>query len=163
DNIQILDVTPQLDKSFAPTTQGVGQASVLTLTITNTSERGAKSGWSFTDTLPAGLTVTTPAATTTCPSGVVTAPANGPTLAVTGNLTANLASRQVTVSVTSATPGTYTNDASNVTAASGMSPPGSTSVTFVAQPTLVLNKALGAQRFTATDQFTTSIRAGTFG
>ena len=36
----------------------------------------------------------------------------------------------VTVSVTSATVGTYTNDASNITSAVGINPPGSTSVTF---------------------------------
>ncbi|MBN8885123.1 MAG: DUF11 domain-containing protein [Rudaea sp.] len=163
DNVQILDVTPQLDKSFAPTTRGVGQTTVLTFTVTNTNELGAKNGWSFTDTLPTGLTVTAPTATTTCPSGVVTAAAGGSTVTVTGNLNVGMTSCTVTVNVTSAAPGTYTNSASNITASSGVSLPGSSSVTFLAQPTLVLGKALGAPRFGAADQFTTSIRAGTFG
>ena len=56
DNIKILDVTPQLDKSFSSDEVGVGQTATLTLTVTNTNELAAKNGWSFTDNLPAGLT-----------------------------------------------------------------------------------------------------------
>ena len=58
DNIRVLDATPQLDKLFSPTSLAVGETSTLTLTITNTAERGTKNGWSFTDSLPAGLVVT---------------------------------------------------------------------------------------------------------
>ncbi|MDQ0996111.1 putative repeat protein (TIGR01451 family) [Phyllobacterium ifriqiyense] len=130
DNIRVLDATPQLDKAFSPTNLAVGERSTLTLTITNTSERGAKNGWSFTDNLPAGLTIIAPAATTTCPSGVVNAPLNGSTVAVSGNLSAGMASCTVTVAVTSATAGSYTNDASNISDGVGVSPPGSSTVTF---------------------------------
>ena len=133
DNLQILDVTPQLDKAFSPTSLTTGATSTLTFTITNTSEKAAKNGWSFTDSLPSGLIVTTPAATTTCPSGVVTAPAGGTSVAVTGNLTAAMASCTVTVKVTSGTAATYTNGPSNVTT-SGLNPPGTASVTFTAPP-----------------------------
>ncbi len=45
DNIRVVDVTPQLDKSFSPAVQTTGQPSKLTFTITNTSELGAKDGW----------------------------------------------------------------------------------------------------------------------
>src|SRR5690606_12219494 len=37
DNIRVLDVTPQLDKSFSPAETVVGGTSRLTLTVTNTS------------------------------------------------------------------------------------------------------------------------------
>jgi uncharacterized repeat protein (TIGR01451 family)/LPXTG-motif cell wall-anchored protein len=141
DNITILDVTPQLDKSFSPAVVGVGQSSTLTLTITNTDELASKSGWSFTDNLPAGLTIVGPAATTTCPSGAVTAPIGGSTVSVSGNLSAGMASCTVTVNVTSNTLGSFTNDASNITAAVGMSPPGSTTVTFTQQPALSIVKS----------------------
>jgi uncharacterized repeat protein (TIGR01451 family) len=134
DNIAILDATPQLDKEFSPTNLFVGGTSTLTLTITNTSELGAKNGWSFTDSLPVGLTVVEPAASTTCPSGVVTAPVDGSTIDVSGNLSAGMSSCTVTVSVTSDTAGTYTNDASNITSSVGINPPGETSVTFGEQP-----------------------------
>jgi uncharacterized repeat protein (TIGR01451 family) len=75
DDIKLLDVTPQLDKSFSPVIAQVGGTSTLTYTITNTADLLAKTGWSFTDTLPTGLTLATPAAaSSTCPAGAVTAP-----------------------------------------------------------------------------------------
>ncbi|WP_163265819.1 DUF7507 domain-containing protein, partial [Chelativorans alearense] len=133
DNISILDATPQLDKEFAPTNLAVGAATTLTFTITNTSELGAKNGWSFTDALPAGLTVASDEISTTCPSGVVTAPAGGSTIDVSGDLTAGMASCTATVPVTATSAGTYTNDASNITSSVGINPPGSSSVTFGTQ------------------------------
>jgi uncharacterized repeat protein (TIGR01451 family) len=130
DNIRILDVTPQLDKSFSPTTRINGQTSTLTLTITNTSELAAKNGWSFTDALPTGLTVAG-AASTTCPSPTLTAPVGSGSVALTANLSAGMESCTVTVPVTSTTAGTYTNGPSNITSA-GLNPPAAASVTFAA-------------------------------
>lgn len=52
DNVQVLDATPALDKAFSPASVTTGDPSTLTFTITNTSELGAKSGWSFNDNLP---------------------------------------------------------------------------------------------------------------
>lgn len=57
DNIQLIDATPQLDKSFSPATIKVGETSTLTFTVTNTSDLAEKDGWRFTDTLPQGLQV----------------------------------------------------------------------------------------------------------
>ncbi|MBT2534184.1 hypothetical protein J7E83_19050 [Arthrobacter sp. ISL-48] len=132
DNFKILDVTPQLDKSFSPASVPVGSTSTLTLTVTNTSELGAKNGWSFTDALPTGLTVAGPA-TTNCPAGVVTAAAGGTSVGVTGNLSTGLASCTVTVNVTSKAAGSFTNGPSNVTG-TGINPPGTSTVNFVEQP-----------------------------
>jgi len=133
DNIRILDVTPQLDKSFSPTSITTGQTSALTFTVTNTSELASKNGWSFTDALPAGLTVGLPAATTTCPAGAVTAPYGATSVSVTGNLSAGMASCTVTVRVKSATTGSYTNGPANVTQ-TGLNAPGSTDLTVTAPP-----------------------------
>jgi hypothetical protein len=131
DNIRILDVTPQLDKSFSPATVPTGGVSKLTFTVTNTNELGAKNGWSFTDKLPAGLTIANPnAAATTCGAGQVTAAAGSNSVAVTGNLNAGQASCTVTVNVTSPTAGSFTNGPDNVTE-TGLNPPGDTTVTFV--------------------------------
>ncbi|WP_219818320.1 DUF7507 domain-containing protein, partial [Clavibacter michiganensis] len=130
DDIKILDVTPQLDKSFSPASTTTGGMSKLTFTITNTSELGSKNGWSFTDALSSGLTVSNPsAATTTCASGVVTAPAGGGSVSVAGNLIAGQASCTVSVNVTSSTAGTYANGPANVTTV-GLNPPGTSTVTF---------------------------------
>jgi uncharacterized repeat protein (TIGR01451 family) len=130
DDIKVLDVTPQLDKSFSPTTLTAGQTSKLTFTITNTSELAAKNGWSFTDHLPSGLTIANPAGpSTTCSSGTLTATAGGTSIAVGGNLDAGQASCAATVNVTSSTIGSYTNGPANVTG-TGVTPPGSSTVTF---------------------------------
>lgn len=133
DNFKILDVTPQLDKSFSPASLPVGASSTLTLTVTNTDELAAKNGWSFTDVLPAGLTVADGAAATTCPAGVVTAPAGATSVAVTGNLNAGMAACTVTINVTSASAGSFTNGPSNVTG-TGINPPGDSTVEFIEQP-----------------------------
>ncbi|HLP70119.1 MAG TPA: choice-of-anchor D domain-containing protein, partial [Rhizobium sp.] len=142
DNINVLDTTPQLDKAFGPTNVAVGGVSTLTFTITNTSELGSKTGWSFTDALPAGLKVASDEISTTCPSGIVTAPVGGSTIDVSGNLTAGMASCTATVPVTSSSAGTYANDASNITSAVGVNPPGSTSVTFGTQPNFVCDSTM---------------------
>lgn len=140
DNIRIIDVTPQLDKSFSPTSLVTGQTSILTLTVTNTSELSTKNGWSFTDTLPAGLKVAG-TTTTTCPSATLTAPVGGGSVGVTANLSATMASCTISVPVTSTAVGTYTNGPTNITSA-GLNPPAAASVTFVAPaPSLSIVKS----------------------
>ncbi|MGN6325371.1 DUF7507 domain-containing protein [Pseudolysinimonas sp.] len=143
DNLRILDVTPQLDKSFSPAIAPTGGTSTLTFTVTNTTELAAKNGWSFSDALPSGLTVAaTPAVATTCPAGVVTAPAGATTVGVTGNLSAGMASCTVSVDVTSATPGSYSNGPGNVTT-TGLNAPGTADVAFQS-PAITLVKHAGA-------------------
>ncbi|AZH82480.1 DUF11 domain-containing protein [Plantibacter sp. PA-3-X8] len=159
DNIRILDVTPQLDKSFSPASVVAGETSTLTLTITNTEELAAKNGWSFTDALPAGLTIADGSASTTCPSGVVTAPVGGSSIDVTGNLTAGLASCTVTVNVTSPEAGSFVNGPDNITSV-GLNPPADTPVEFVEQApaiSVVKSASLGSgETFTVGQQVTYS-------
>jgi uncharacterized repeat protein (TIGR01451 family) len=149
DDVQVLDVTPQLDKSFSPTTVPVGGTSTLTFTITNTSELAAKDGWSFTDHLPAGLVLATPSAgTTDCPGGVVAAPDGGTSISLTGgDLDAGEVSCTVTVNVTSDTPATFTNDAANITS-TGLNPPAASDVTFVG-PAIGLVKSVRPSSFSS--------------
>lgn len=133
DNLRIMDVTPQLDKSFSTPQNGT---STLTITITNTDELHAKTGWSFDDTLPAGLeSIGTP--TTTCPQGTATisGTAGAQSLAVTGDLDDGMASCTVTVTVRPLRAGTFTNGPSNVSA-NGVNQPADTSVTFSADLTM---------------------------
>lgn len=140
DDMVLLDVTPQLSKAFSPASLGVGGSSTLTFTITNAAELGAKNGWSFTDTLPAGLTVASADIATNCPSGVLTAPIGASAISLSGNLTAGLASCTATIPVTANTAGAYTNGASNITSSVGLNPPTtSTSVTFNTQPNFACN------------------------
>jgi uncharacterized repeat protein (TIGR01451 family) len=134
DNIRVLDVTPQLDKSFSPTSIFDGQTSTLTFTVTNTEELAAKNGWSFTDALPEGLAIADPSgASTTCAAGVVTAPAGGDSITASGNLNAGQASCTITVTVAPDGTGTYTNGPDNVTT-TGLNEPGESTLTVTDAP-----------------------------
>ncbi|MFC8596897.1 GEVED domain-containing protein [Isoptericola sp. NPDC057191] len=131
DNIQVLDVSPQLDKEFSPTSAVVGGRSTLTFTVTNTSELAGKDGWEFTDNLPAGLEVARPPSVETDCDADVAATGGGTTVAVTnGVLAAGETSCTISVDVTSRTAGTYTNGPSDVEPTTGLDLPAETSVTF---------------------------------
>jgi len=150
DNVSLVDVTPQLDKSFSPSTIQTGGTSTLTLTVTNTSELNAKQDWSISDALPTGLTIaSTPAVGGTCAASstvgtpyTVTAPAGGGTLTVVGgDLSSGQASCTIAVNVTSAVAGTYTNGPSNIT--TNLNPPADATLT-VLPPKVNIAKTAGS-------------------
>ncbi|WP_052193535.1 DUF7507 domain-containing protein [Microbacterium sp. ZOR0019] len=139
DNIRILDMTPQLDKSFSPTAVLAGGSSTLTFTVTNTSELGAKGGWSFVDNLPAGLSVVPSTAATTCSNGTVDAPGGATSITVTGDLLQGQSSCTITVDVTSPVSGSFTNGPDNIVG-DGVNDPGTSTVDFVS-PAVALTKS----------------------
>ncbi|MFJ2544055.1 hypothetical protein ACIOU8_14195, partial [Microbacterium sp. NPDC087589] len=126
---QIVDVTPQLDKAFAPSVVRNGATSQLTLTVTNTSDLMAKSDWTITDTLPANLTfAAAPNIGGTCQQLAGTVPYTATidpatnTVSVTGgDLALGQASCTITVDVTSTVNGTYINGPANIT--TNLNPP----------------------------------------
>ncbi|MFF1874387.1 choice-of-anchor P family protein [Kitasatospora herbaricolor] len=130
DNIRLLDATPQLDQGFAPARLPVGAPSTLTFTVTNTGELAAKSGWSFTAQLPAGLALDGASAATGCGSGTATADTSQGTVTVHGDLAAGQQACTATVRLTSTTGGTYQVCGSAITARVGVDLPGCASVTF---------------------------------
>lgn len=133
DDVRVLDVTPQLDKNFEASgkTLHPGDAVSLVLTVTNTSELGAKTGWDFTDTLPKGLKVAG-AATVDCAAATVAAATGSPVVKVTaGSLAAGAKSCSITVPVTSSKAGSFTNSAANITS-EGLNAPGKTTVKYAA-------------------------------
>jgi len=162
---QIVDVTPQLDKAFTPALIGPGGTSTVTLTVTNTDDVKAKSDWSITDTLPAGLVVAaTPNIGGTCVQAAGTAPfvktavAGGNSISVTGgDLAAGMESCTITVDVTSDTEGTYVNGPGNIV--TNLNPPADATL-IVRAPRITLSKALDAPRLSDADQFTMEIRSG---
>ena len=128
DNIRLLDVTPRLDAAFASANLPSGTSTILTLTVTNTSELLAKTGWAVTETLPSGLTVAG-SPSTDCGAGTsVSAAPGGSAITVTGGrLGSGTASCAIQVPVTAAAAGSYTVDATAVT---GLDAPGAATVTF---------------------------------
>ncbi|HZF24986.1 MAG TPA: hypothetical protein VEZ88_01905 [Steroidobacteraceae bacterium] len=95
-------------KAFAPSTIVTSVTSTLTVTLTN-ANTVALTAAAFSDTYPAGVVnAATPAPATTC-GGTVTASAGGSTLTLSGGTIPASGSCTVSVSVTSASAGTYTN------------------------------------------------------
>ncbi|MBD3758187.1 MAG: LPXTG cell wall anchor domain-containing protein [Microbacterium sp.] len=163
DNLRLIDVTPSLDKSFAPTSVTAGEVSTLTFTITNTSELAAKADMSFSDALPSGLVVAaTPTIGGTCTSTtgsalVRTANAGSSVVTVSGvDFATGATSCTVTVNVTSSTPGVYTNGASNVTTI--LNSPETATLTVNAPSTLSVRKNI-VSRAAASDQFVLRLRS----
>ena len=100
---------PVVAKSFSPAALQVNTPSLLTITLNNPNA-AAVTGAAFTDSYPAGLVNTAGASgATTCPGGAVTAAGGGNALALSGGTIPAGGSCTVSVDVTGATPGTYSN------------------------------------------------------
>ena len=165
DNLRVLDVTPSLDLAFSPASVPVGTTSTLTYTVTNTSDLIAKTDWSFTNTLPAGLTVAAaPAVGGTCAqvtgaAFTVTALAGTSSIAATGgDLAAQSGSCTITVNVVASAEGTFANGPANIV--TPLLSPEATTLTVTPASRLTVRKNLPA-RLASTDQFTLSVRSGT--
>jgi uncharacterized repeat protein (TIGR01451 family) len=149
DNIRVLDVTPQLDKSFSPQAVPVGGTSTLTLTVTGTSAATTTSGWQFTDALPSGLRIAdVPNLSSTCDADVSAAPGGTSVAVGNGTLPGDMPSCAVKVDVTSdeavdagAAPVTFDNCAANIVDVIGMDLPGCASVEFSSTPSLAIEKS----------------------
>lgn len=108
DNLVLLDATPSLYKSFEEAAVEVGVPTTLHLTVVNTSELSEKSGWSFTDNLPSGMTVAEePNVETECSVDVT---AEGSAIEVAnGSLAQGAESCTISVDVVLAHGGDFTN------------------------------------------------------
>ncbi|WP_181439439.1 hypothetical protein [Curtobacterium sp. MCBD17_032] len=134
DGVTVYDATPALDHAFDGSSPYVGETARLTYTVQNTSEGGAKAGWSFREALPEGLELASdPRTETTCAGSEVDAEPAGDHVAVTGALRSGQASCTVAVDVTSETAATYALTAGSVTERVGLDAPGDTAVTFRAE------------------------------
>ncbi len=133
-----IEPPPLFSKLFAPDLVVVDAPSTLTFTIDNTGSAIAATGLDFTDNLPLGSVVATPASTSTTCGGTVTAVAGSASINFTGGTVAAAASCTVSVNVTSSTPGSYLNVTGDLTSTSGNS--GTASDTLEVISPLVLTK-----------------------
>ncbi len=101
-------------KSFNPATIGPGSVSTLRFVITNNSTTAA-GNVAFTDVLPAGVTIASPAKTSSTCGGLLSAPPGGGTITFSGGKIGPARSCVIRVDVTSATPGTHTNTSGTLT------------------------------------------------
>ena len=149
DNLRLLDATPSIYKAFDQEQVEVGQPTTMYLTIVNTSDLQQKSGWSFTDELPEGMTVaTTPNVSATC-EAEITAEAGGSEVVVdAGSLATGAESCQIAVDVVLGAGGDFTNV---ITGATGLN--GEPSATIRALvPSLSLTKSVNPARVTEAGQ-----------
>ena len=102
-------ISPTVTEAFSPVSVGENVASTLTMTFTNGNGFDLTQSH-FTETVPASLVIaTSPAPTTTCmgTSGTLTTSAS--TVTMVGAIIPAKDTCSITVSVESATPGSYTN------------------------------------------------------
>jgi len=116
-------------KAFAPATVQAGTASTLTVTFTHNANAVPLSNLSFTDSLPAGHTVASPAnASTTCGGALTATPGASSFSLAGGALGAGATSCTVTVSVLS--PASVGNATNTIAANAVTTAEGATNVAF---------------------------------
>ena len=127
---------PTFAKGFAPAAIAIDGASTLTFTINNASGvTTALTSLDFTDTLPAGLTVATPAnASTTCTGGTLNAVSGTGVLSYSGGALASASSCTVQIDVTGAASGSFANTSGDLTSSVGNSGTASATLTIVPLP-----------------------------
>jgi arabinogalactan endo-1,4-beta-galactosidase len=113
-------VAPTIAKSFGATSVALHGTSSLTFTLSNPNASASLSGIGFTDTMPAGLVVATPAGLTgTCGSGAITAVAGSASVSLTGATLAGNTACDFTVSIVGSSAGIQNNVTSAVTSVEG--------------------------------------------
>src|SRR5574341_144067 len=111
---------PSMSKLFASNPILTNGTSTLTFTITNPNLNNVLTGVAFSDTYPSGLqNAATPSASTTCASGMVIATAGGGSVSLSGANVAAGSSCHVSVNVTAASAGPYTNTSGAVSSTNG--------------------------------------------
>jgi uncharacterized repeat protein (TIGR01451 family) len=135
---------PTIAKSFGVASVAVGGSTSLTFALTNpAANSGPLTGVSFTDTLPAGLVVSTPNGLAgTCGGGTITAPAGSSAVSLAGATLATSSSCTFSVNVTTTTGGAKNNSVQATSTNGGTSNISNASLNATAPPVIV--KVFGA-------------------
>ena len=111
---------PVIIKAFGAASVPVGGSTSLTFTIQNNNTTQSLSGIGFSDTLPAGLVISTPNGLTgSCGGGTITATQATNVISLSGATLAQSTSCNFSVDVTGTAAGTQNNTTGNVTSTEG--------------------------------------------
>jgi uncharacterized repeat protein (TIGR01451 family) len=137
DLTQLVVFPPVITKGFAASTTPLNGVVALTFSISNPTQTAALTGVAFTDTLPAGLVVSTPNGLSgSCGGGTITAVAGSSSISLAGAILATSATCTFSVNVTGIAGGIDNN---SVTVNSTNGGPGNTStasITVILPPTI---------------------------
>jgi hypothetical protein len=130
---------PTIIKAFGAASIPLNGSTSLTFTLNNPNNPQSLSGVAFSDTLPAGLIISTPNGLTgSCGSGTITATQGTNTISLSGGTLAGPGSCSFSVNVTGTAPGQQINTTSTVSSTEGGT--GTTaataSITVVAPPSI---------------------------
>lgn len=115
DDLTVSTGRPGFTKAFSPDPITVGQTSTLTFTVDNTANGSPAFNLAFSDDLPAGLVVASPAnASTTC-GGTVTAGSGSSSISLSGGAVAEGGTCTVSVDVLAETAGLKENTSGELT------------------------------------------------
>jgi hypothetical protein len=137
---------PTIAKAFGAGAMPLNGTTSLSFTITNPNAGSSLSGVGFTDTLPAGLVVSTPNGLTgSCGGGTITATAGTATISLSGASLAANSSCTFSVNTSATSVGVQNNTTGNVTSTEGgTGGTASASVTVAAVSPPTIAKAFGA-------------------
>jgi hypothetical protein len=129
---------PVIIKVFAAPSIPLNGSTSLTFTLQNNNNTTSLTGIGFSDTLPAGLVISTPNGQIgTCGGGTITNAQGTNVISLTGAILAQSSSCNFVVNVTGTSAGTQNNTTSNVTSNEGGSGgTASASINVVAPPTI---------------------------
>jgi uncharacterized repeat protein (TIGR01451 family) len=130
--------SPTLTKAFGAASIPLNGSTSLSFTVTNPNTTAAFTGVSFSDTLPAGLIISTPNGLTgSCGGGTITATQNTNVISLSGATLAANSSCTFSVNVTGIAAGTQNNTTGNVTSTEGgTGGTASASINVVAPPSI---------------------------
>jgi len=133
---------PAITKSFGSAGVALNSAVALTFSIANSNASATLNGIAFTDSLPAGLEVTTPSGMSNTCGGVVTAVAGSSSVGLAAGALAAGATCLVSLNVTGTTVGVKNNSVQVASSDGGIGNTSSASITVALPP--VISKTFGA-------------------
>lgn len=143
-----IELQPAFGKGFAQGSIVAGWSTTLSFTIDNTASIRSADGIDFTDNLPAGMVIASPAnALTTCTGGTLTAVSGTGVIAYSGGGVAAGRSCTVMVDVTAAAAGRYVNTTGNLISSLGTS--GTASAAIIVEPLPVFGKGFSPGAITS--------------